>query len=157
MREDMGVRLLLLIALVAIGLAACGSEEDAANEASDLAQRTERLADEAQRTGRELAEGQITAEEAREQLRHIEDRANEFKDEASDLPQGSELEQANDRIAEAARDLSDRADRPREAYQATQERLEEARRTLGDAADRLRDQVPEGAREELDRLQDELP
>ena len=168
LRQHGRMRFALLIATLSLALAACGgddatSTEDAAREASELAERTQQLAGEAARTGRSLAEDQIDADAARDELQDIEDRANELSEQAQDLPDSTEtrdeIQQANERVADAAQELADRADQPaerRQAYEQARERLEDARGNLGDVADRLRDELPAGAREDLESLQEQL-
>lgn len=161
------MRSLLLIVLLAVGLAACGSDEApsgdaAAREATELAQQTRELAGEVARTGRSAVEDPGAAADARERLRELEDQAREQARRAEDLPQSTnvreELRRTNERIAEAAARL-ERAD-PSERVQALEEarsRLRDARNGLGDVADRLEGQLPEGAREDLESLRDQLP
>ena len=87
---------LLLIALLSLSLAACGSDdsastEDAARQARELAERTQQVAGDVAQTGRTLADDPRRMEEAREQLGDLEERARDLAGQAEELPESTNV------------------------------------------------------------------
>lgn len=155
---------LLIICLLALGLAACGADDtvsvDEANRiAGELALQTQALSEDVADTARALADDPARADEARDRLEDLEQRARDLAEEAQDLPDSADareqLREANDRIAEAANELAE-ADPAQEALNEGRSRLEQANDRVAEAVDRLVDDLPPQAREDLEALREQL-
>lgn len=158
---------MITFCVLAFAVSACAGEDggatadDAARQASDLAERTQQLAGDVQRTGRTLVEDPGAADKARERLRELEQDARDAAEQAEELPESTagraDLQRAGERIAGAADALAEAPPEDREnALEDARSQLSTAADRLDEAASTLASELPDDVRRELDALREDL-
>ncbi|MGH2897462.1 MAG: hypothetical protein ACRDMZ_02215 [Solirubrobacteraceae bacterium] len=160
--------LLCLLAMAALGLGACGTDDvpsgsDAAASARAIAEQARALQKEITATARELVDDPAARAKAEQRLRDQEDRARTLAERAKDeLPEEeaarADLIAANERAADAAADLRAYADTNRDAsLEKARDALQSGSEQLRDASEQLLSSAPESARKALEDARERLP